>query len=408
MTRRAPAMPAAHRRIVGACCATHATQDGLTASIYVLLPVLAQSLSLGFAQVGLVRAAHAGAMWLLELPAGIGAERVGERGLLVFGLLTAGAGYLSLSVAGGFHGVLLALFIAGCGAAFQHSLCSSLLSRGVDGPAVRGALGLYNSSGDVGKLMFTAGVSAAIGAGVHWQSVTAGYGTIALVGGCALWIALRRARAGAAPARGDGVRDAGSRRDWGIRHRAGFTALAAIVLIDIAVQDGFLVFVAFAMLDKQVSPGLAAAAVTLVLLGGIAGKLGCGLLANRLGTVRALVLVEVLSAGGIAAVAMLDAPAALALLPFVGVVLQGSSTITYGAVSDLVHAHRRSRGFALIYTMSSSASMIGPIAFGLASDRVGVDGALIAMALAVLLTLPIAPLLGRGLRGVAASTPREA
>ena len=88
--------------------------------------------------------------------------------------------------------------------------------------------------------------------------------------------------------------------------------------------------------------------------------------------------------------------------------LQGSSTITYGAVSDLVHAHRRSRGFALIYTMSSSASMAGPIAFGLASDRIGVQGALVAMALAVLLTLPLAPLLGRGLRGLDATAPGRA
>ena len=52
--------------------------------------------------------------------------------------------------------------------------------------------------------------------------------------------------------------------------------------------------------------------------------------------------------------------------------------------------------------------MAGPIAFGLASDRIGVQGALVAMALAVLLTLPLAPLLGRGLRGLDATAPGRA
>ena len=56
--------------------ATHATQDGLVASIYVLLPVLAQSPSLRFAQVGAIRAVHGAAVWLLELIAGIASERV--------------------------------------------------------------------------------------------------------------------------------------------------------------------------------------------------------------------------------------------------------------------------------------------------------------------------------------------
>ena len=114
--------PDAKRKLIlAACCGTHGVQDGLTASIYVLLPVLAQTFGLGYAQVGLLRAVHGGAMWVLELPSGMLSERFGQRGLLAFGLLCGGAGYLAMSTAGGFHGVLLGLGIVGCGAAFQHS-----------------------------------------------------------------------------------------------------------------------------------------------------------------------------------------------------------------------------------------------------------------------------------------------
>ena len=66
---------------------------------------------------------------ILEFPAGILSERFGERRLLVLGLIGVGIGYLALSFIGGYQGVLLALFVAGCGAAFQHSLCSSMISQ---------------------------------------------------------------------------------------------------------------------------------------------------------------------------------------------------------------------------------------------------------------------------------------
>ncbi|GIS88434.1 MAG: hypothetical protein CM1200mP18_11440 [Gammaproteobacteria bacterium] len=44
---------------------------------------------------------------------------------------------------------------------------------------------------------------------------------------------------------------------------------AAIVFVDIAVQDGFLVFVAFLMIEKNVPASLAAFAVVATLAGGV-------------------------------------------------------------------------------------------------------------------------------------------
>ena len=392
------ASPDARRKpTLAACCGTHGVQDGLTASIYVLLPILAQAFGLGYAQVGMLRAVHGGAMWVLELPSGMLSERFGQRGLLVFGLLCGGAGYLAMSMAGGFHGVLLGLGIAGCGAAFQHSLCSSLVCGQSEGPARRTALGAYNASGDAGKLAFTGSATALLGAGAGWQGVAFGYGALALVAGIGLFLLLRAARAGGRDAR-LGEEHAMRGTDWGIRHPSGFTTLALIAFLDIAVQDGFLVFVAFLLLEKQAPAGLAGLGVVLTLAGGMVGKLGCGLLAARLGVVRALVLVELLSAAGIVAVLLAPATLALCLLPVVGVVLQGSSTITYGTVGDLVDERRHSRGFALIYTVVSGAAIVGPIAFGLLSDGRGLGAAMLAMAVVVVLPIPLCLLLRGALR----------
>ncbi|MCY4451566.1 MAG: MFS transporter [Immundisolibacterales bacterium] len=384
---------------LAACCATHSVQDGLTASIYILLPILAQAFGLSFAQVGLVRAAHSGAMGLLELPAGVLSERLGQRRLLAFGLLCAGTGYVTVSMSGGFTGLLIGLCIAGSGAAFQHALSSSLVSATFSGPDRRTALGAYNSSGDAGKLLFTGLLTTLLGAGAAWPQVAAGYGSLAIAAGIVLFLLLRTLRVGGPAAVAERRSPLGG-ADWGIRNRRGFATLAAIVLLDLAVQDAFLVFIAFLMVAKQVPVGLAGFAVVLTLAGGIAGKFGCGLLAARVGPVRALVAVEIVSAAAILAVLAAPAMVALCLLPLAGLVLQGSSSITYGTVGDLVDERRQSRGFALVYTLSSVASIVGPVGFGLVSDRFGLEAAMLVMAFVVVLPAPLALLLRGPLRQV--------
>ena len=377
---------------LAACCATHGVQDGLTATIYVLLPTLAQTFGLGYAQVGMIRAAHGGAMWVFELFSGVLSERFGERNLLVFGLLCAGAGYLAVSAAGGYHGILIGLAVVGCGAAFQHALCSSLVSREFEGPGRRTALGAYNASGDGGKLAFTGLVTALAGAGVGWQQTAFGYGAFAVAAGAGLLLLLHATRIGGRTPP-SGREQALRGTDWGIRHPFEFTALSGIVFLDIMVQDGFLVLVAFLMLHKGLPVGLAGLAVVLLLAGGMVGKFGCGLLAARVGVVRALALVETLSALGILAVLLAPATLALCLLPVVGVVLQGSSTITYGSVSDLVDERRHSRGFALVYTVVSAGSIVGPLSFGLISDGAGIEAAMMVMAVVAALPAPLGLLL---------------
>jgi MFS family permease len=177
---------------------------------------------------------------------------------------------------------------------------------------------------------------------------------------------------------------------WGVRDRKGFVSLASIVFLDIAVQDGFLVFVAFLMVAKQVPPALAAFAVVATLAGGVCGKFACGHLAAKLGIVRSLVLVQSLTAILMTIVFLSPTIVAFMLLPLLGIVLQGSSSISYATVSNFVHDARQSRGFAAIYTMSNGASVAGPLVFGFVADSFRLGVSVAAMVGATLITLPLA------------------
>ena len=375
--------------------------DGLSSSVYVLLPILAQHFSLGFSQIGLIRAVYTGAMWLLEIPAGILSERLGERRLLVLGIIGSGIGFFAVSFTDGYYGVLLALFVAGCGAAFQHSLCSSLISKSFGEPERRIALGSYNASGDIGKLTFTLVASLLLGIGVGWQTITLGYGVLAVAVALTIWILLGAKSAGILSA--IKLKEIAGSNGWGIKDRLGFTNLAAIVFLDSLIQDGFLVFITFVMIEKQVSTGLVAFAVAATLCGGICGKFAGGFLAARIGVIRSMVLFELLTAIGIMLVFYTPGNIPFFLLPLVGVFLQGSSSITYGTVSNLVHTQQQSRGFSIIYSIANSASFVGPAIFGLIIDFLGFKVMMTIMATLVLVTLPLCYLLKSALERIQSS-----
>ncbi len=373
--------------ILAACCGTHAVQDGLTSLLYVLLPVLAQAFGLTYAQVGVIRAANSSAMMFFEIPSGILSERVGERALLVFGLLCSGAGILALTLTGSYVGAVSALVLAGSGAAFQHSLSSAVITRTFEGSRMRPALGAYNSSGDIGKLTFAAIFSLLIGFSIGWQIVVAGLGLIAVVSAIALYSVLSHLNVGSRPPAASDADHSIARHDWGIKDRTGFSALVLVVFLDTGVQAGFLTFVAFVFTEKQVSAHLATFAVVLTLAGGVLGKFGCGFLAERVGLIRALILVECLTAVGIVAILQAPLVSAFILLPLVGMALQGSSTITYSMVGDFTRSDRRSRGFAAVYSIATIAGIAAPVAFGLIGDHYSLTAVMTTMACFTLLPL---------------------
>jgi FSR family fosmidomycin resistance protein-like MFS transporter len=366
----------------------HAVQDGLTAAIYVLLPVLAQSLGLNLSEVGLYKGLKSFVQGLLEIVSGIASERFGDRALLVFGLALSGMGYLLFSQTDSGVGVLLCLIVVGVGTAFQHSPASAMISRAYAAKGRRGALGLYNSSGDAGKLAFASGFSLAVGAGLAWHTVTFAYGLAGLLAGIAILVALRASPLAWATRRRIGSVDiAGSVKGWGILDRGSFTALLVVVFLDSMVQAGALTFAAFLMLAKGEQLATATFAATAILVGGMLGKAFCGFLADRIGPRKAFSLVQVLTAVLLVAVVMAPSLLAYLLMPLLGVVLQGSTSITYGMVNDFVHPDRAARGFALVYGGSGFSTVVGPLTVGVVGDAHGVAAGILVLAVASLLAI---------------------
>ena len=372
--------------------AIHLLHDGLSSFLYVLFPIWQREFVLSFAQIGFLRACYSGALALFQIPAGLLAERWGEARVLAAGTALTALGFLVLGTVGGVVALLVVLVAAGLGSGTQHPLGASLVSRAYEGGPQRFALGTFNFSGDLGKMLFPACAAFAF-TWVGWRAVTQGVGLLAAAGAVAALAGLGWLSRTPEPPTKTQPAPEGATSGWGIRDRRGFRTLAGIHGIDDGSRSVFLTFLPFLLLDKGAGMEMMGLAFGLLLGGGAAGKFFCGLLAERLGVIRTVILTEAATAGGTLLLLVLPLYPALVLLPLLGVVLNGTSSVLYGTVPELVVPEKRSRAYGLFYTIGIGCGASFPPCFGFLSDWAGIRVAFAVLAGFVALTIPLAGIL---------------
>ncbi|MCP1847711.1 MULTISPECIES: MFS transporter [unclassified Bradyrhizobium] len=365
----------------------HALHDGYTDVIYVLLPVWQAEFALSYGLLALLRGLYAGAMAGLQIPVGRIAERIDGKIILIAGTALSALGYAFAGFSGGVIGLGLALALSGAGSSTQHPIASAAVSRAY-GAAARGPLGIYNFSGDLGKAAIPAltSILLVIMSWRHALLVLALAGLLVAV--CiALWM----------PAVGKGAEHKAASASRGASTGRGFHWLLAIGILDTAVRMGFLTFLPFLLRDKGASLPTNGLALALVFIGGAAGKFTCGWLGARVGTLRTVLITEGGTAALIVAVLVLPLAPAIVLLPLLGVMLNGTSSVLYGTVPELTPAHQTERAFALFYTGTIGSGAVAPVIYGLLGDALGPSLATAATALTALAICPLAVALARHL-----------
>ena len=387
------------RAVLGTACGTHFVHDGFADILYVLFPVWAREFGLSFAQVGLLRTVYSGAMAAFQIPAGLLAERWGEARLLAAGTAATALGFIAAGFTGGYLALLGCLLVAGLGSGVQHPLSSTLVSNVYDAGGRRTALGTYNFSSDLGKVAVPAAVAFAV-PWLGWRGAVGSYAVVGLVAAAVVLLALANLRIGHAPVPLDKA-DRVSGSDWGIRDVRGFQALSLIQVIDSSTRTGFLTFLPFLLIAKGSTVRAVGFALMLVFAGGAAGKFACGVLAERLGVIRTVIVTETATGAGILLLLALPLVPALALLPALGIALNGTSSVLYGTVADLVESDRKARSYAVFYTLGIGASALSPSVYGVVSDWGGVPLALTIVGTMVFVTVPLTLALRRPLAAAA-------
>jgi MFS transporter, FSR family, fosmidomycin resistance protein len=376
---------APERRTMAVACGAHVLHDGFTDLLYVLLPLWQAQFGLDYAAVGLLRALYVGSMAGFQVPAGIIAQCIGGPLVLGLGTALAGVGYLTAGASVGFPMLVGALIIGGLGSGVQHPIAANLVAEAFPGIRSRQALARYNFSGDLGKMAFPA-ATAWLLTMMHWRATTTIIGVVGLCAAAAILATRglpdRRAESDTLAAAHDAEGSAG-----------GFHLLLSIAMIDSATRMGFLTFLPFLLKLKGAGVAEIGMALTLIFAGGACGKLACGWLGQQLGVMRATWVTEGATALGIVVLLPLPLFAAFAVMPLIGVALNGTSSVLYGTVPELVAPARRQRAFSIFYTGGVGAGALAPVLYGLVSDMLSVPAMMMLVAGVVLLTLPLSWLL---------------
>jgi MFS family permease len=384
----AAATKAEERRAIGVASGAHTLHDGYTDLIYVMLPLWQAEFGIGFAALGLLRTCYSGTMASLQIPSALLSERLGVPLVLAVGTALSGIGYLIAGASVGFWTLVIALLIGGIGSSTQHPLASALVARAYAGPRAMKALGTYNFAGDIGKMSVPALASLLLVV-LPWQPTVAFIGMLGIVAAVAIYLLAPRFPADAAP-----VASAESKMDTASaaapRSRYGFPLLLSIGMVDSATRMGFLIFLPFILIAKGASLPTVGLALTLVFAGGAVGKLVCAFIGARIGVIATVCLTEGLTTLAILALLPLPLGAALVLLPIIGIMLNGTSSVLYGSVPELVEPAKRTRMFGIFYTGTIGSGAVSPALYGLVGDASSPQVALIVVACVCLLTLPLA------------------
>ena len=166
-----------------------------------------------------------------------------------------------------------------------------------------------------------------------------------------------------------------------------------------------LTFLPFLLKEKGASLPAVGFALALVFLGGAAGKFACGWLGARVGVLLTVLATEGGTAACILAVLALPLTPLFALLPLLGLMLNGTSSVLYGTVPELTPADRAERAFALFYTGTIGSGAISPVLYGVLGDRLGAHWATAATAMVALAIFPLAFALAPHLADVREAEP---
>ena len=373
------------RRTLALAGIAHALHDGFTDMIYVLLPVWQSQFALGYGALAVLRGLYVGSLAALQVPSGHLARRLNGRTVLVLGTVVSSGGYALAGFSGGLVGLCASLALAGAGGSTQHPIASAAVSRAY-GEAARGPLGSYNFAGDLGKAALPPAVALLLTV-TNWRTalwVVAGFGLVVALLIRGLMPLVADPRPAVQTARAPGGTQTGG---------GGFRLLMTIGVLDTAPRMGFLLFLPFLLKTKGAPLTTIGLALSLIFIGGALGKAVCGWLGARLGLLATVITTEVGTAAAILAVLALPLAPSLAVLPVLGVVLNGTSSVLYGTVPELVPASRIERAFALFYTGVLGSSALAPVLYGRLGDAAGPVWATVAAALTALAVVPLMVLL---------------
>jgi FSR family fosmidomycin resistance protein-like MFS transporter len=378
--------------------ALHVCNDAFFAVMFPLLPFIAADLSLSYAEVGLVKAVFSGSSAVLQLPAGLLAERWGEYALLAWGNGWVAAGLIGMAAATTFPLLLGTAALAGLGGNIQHPLASAMVARAYEGGRRGTAIGTLNFAGDLGKMAAPALV-ALVTLSFGWRTTLVALGVFGLLFSIGVALARSWVRPPALTP-SEAARTNGDASSSSTQRSASAPAtsemppaywmLGLVGMLDASTRSAALTFLPFALESRGLGAGEVGLLFGIIFAGGAAGKFLCGPLGDRFGPFAVVLATETTTALALLGLVWGPLGLGLGLAVVFGFGLNGTSSVLYAAVAALVPEGRRGRGYGLYYTAIDIAAAVATLGYGLLADHLGLGWTFWLMAALTVAIVPLA------------------
>ena len=372
----------------------HAVNEFYSVALPPILPLLVNDFAITYGEAGALLTVFFATYSIFQLPAGMLADRIGQRWLLAGGMVVLAAGILVAASAQGYWTLLLAEVIAGIGGSTYHPSGMSIISDLESGATEGKAMGIHGLGGVVGTALAPALVGG-LAALFDWRvalTVSAGVGVVYAV----VFLVVFRPESrsdGNAPIEPDGGTDertASRASEESDGRVAGLADLISVPLepwvavlflanLAIATELGAVRTFVTSFLVEQAgtTAGVANAIFFVLLVGAGVSSLAAGSLADSMDR-RAL---------GFGALAISTVTLSLtAIVPLVPIVLFAwfflLGAVMWAALPAMnaITSQYSERGFSgslfgVMLTAGSLGGAIGPLLFGVAAERFGLGAA---------------------------------
>jgi MFS family permease len=373
--------PAGVRILTWMCVLIAVNQLGF-GSIVPALALYARSFGVAQSAIGLAIAVYGLARFLVAVPSGRLADRLGRRTTLALGGLVSTVGNLLCAIAPTYAAFVAARFVAGAGAALVLTTGLIVLAD-ISTPANRGRMmSVYQ-----GVFIFAVGIGPLPGGllATHWGLAAPflAYALTSLVASAVAWLAIPETRPRPGAAESAPAEVAFHAQVRLLTSHRGFLLVSLIAFVNAVARTGALFNIIpilardrLALHPDRIGFGLALASIV-----GLALAYPAGVFVDRYG--RKIIIVPATVLSGLSLLVFLLAPTYAWFLVgcagwSVAMGISGAAPAAYAA--DTAPGGMNAAALSTYRMLADLGYVVGPIVLGLLADLAGVDTALIATA----------------------------
>ncbi|MDY6879718.1 MAG: MFS transporter [Thermodesulfobacteriota bacterium] len=347
-----------------------------------LAPVLRDSYNLSRAQIGTITSALYFTSVMVAIPSGLAVDRIGARILLIVSLIVMGIPFAVMALAKNYAHLLVLAAIGGLGYGMVNQISTKGIMYWFSAKLRATAMGIKQTGVTLGGAIIAV-LLPALSALYNWRLGVLVVSILMLVMAMVSLFCYKERPAVSPEVGGERAFEPARKREKGSLKRVMANPLLIILcFLTPLMAFGQTCIASFLILyleeDIHFTSGLAGACLTAAMIAGTVGRIGWGVLSDRVFSgdrIRPLIILSVVALIGTLGMAFLNKSSAV-WLPFLYSVLMGGTFMGWNGVLITLAAELAGHELAgsimgILVTIAWTGIIIGPPVFGFIADEMG-------------------------------------